>query len=317
MRPEAELCRAFLASLAEPERQLALRYWWWAARPWPWDNIHPLAWGAVDTDHEHLQRAYADWLLHQGDPRGQVVHLLQQLACARASRSVAIPLKPCGPAEAGFRAEILRHQGDPTPWLVLADWLEEQENPKATEVRLLGRLRPLENLLPPDWLETLGLPEPPGLPAGWAGQVAPAVRTALLQANQEAVGGNHEYLGTHHLLLGLVPELPLVFSSPGPNLEALRLAVRRLAPPSPDLVTLSRLPRSSCLRQALTRAFEEVGSSPLLPHHLLLGLCRARPCVAVRVLEEVGLTPHTVCTQVLDVLNIESEPWLRTRPEVW
>jgi ATP-dependent Clp protease ATP-binding subunit ClpC len=67
-------------------------------------------------------------------------------------------------------------------------------------------------------------------------------------ANQEAQRFNHEYIGTEHILLGLVKEGSGVGANVLKNLDVdlrkVRLEVEKLVKSGPDMVTMGKLPQT-------------------------------------------------------------------------
>jgi len=73
-------------------------------------------------------------------------------------------------------------------------------------------------------------------------------RKVMALANQEAQRFNHEYIGTEHILLGLVKEGSGVGANVLKNLDVdikkLRLEVEKLVKSGPDMVTMGKLPQT-------------------------------------------------------------------------
>ena len=71
-------------------------------------------------------------------------------------------------------------------------------------------------------------------------------RKVMALANQEAQRFNHEYIGTEHILLGLVKEGSGVGANVLKNLDVdlrkVRLEVEKLVKSGPDMVTMGKLP---------------------------------------------------------------------------
>jgi ATP-dependent Clp protease ATP-binding subunit ClpC len=67
-------------------------------------------------------------------------------------------------------------------------------------------------------------------------------------ANQEAQRFNHEYIGTEHMLLGLVKEGTGVAANVLKNLDVdlrkIRLEVEKLVQSGPEMVTMGKLPQT-------------------------------------------------------------------------
>lgn len=73
-------------------------------------------------------------------------------------------------------------------------------------------------------------------------------RKVMALANQEAQRFNHEYIGTEHILLGLVKEASgvgaNVLKNLGIDLRKVRLEVEKLVKSGPEMVTMGKLPQT-------------------------------------------------------------------------
>src|SRR2546426_2753636 len=89
-------------------------------------------------------------------------------------------------------------------------------------------------------------------------------RKVMQLANQEAQRFNHEYIGTEHILLGLVKEgsgvAAHVLKDQGVDLRKARDAVEQLIGAGPDLVRMGKLPVTDGAKVALERATEEASA---------------------------------------------------------
>src|SRR5258707_699190 len=126
-------------------------------------------------------------------------------------------------------------------------------------------------------------------------------RKVMQLANQEAQRFNHEYIGTEHVLLGLIREgsgvAANVLKRLGLNLETIRVEVQKLVPPRPDSVTKSHLPQTPRTKKAVEFAADEarkLGHHYVGTEHLLLGLLRKKEGLAAQVLLNLGLTLEAV-----------------------
>ena len=106
-------------------------------------------------------------------------------------------------------------------------------------------------------------------------------RKVMQLANQEAQRFNHEYIGTEHILLGLVKEGSGVAANVLKNLDVdlrkIRLEVEKLLQSGPDMVTMSRLPQTPRAKKVIEYAMEEarnLGHNYVGTEHILLGLLR-------------------------------------------
>jgi ATP-dependent Clp protease ATP-binding subunit ClpC len=135
-------------------------------------------------------------------------------------------------------------------------------------------------------------------------------------ANQEAQRFNHEYIGTEHILLGLVKEGSGVGANVLKNLEVdlrkVRLEVEKLVKSGPEMVTMGKLPQTPRAKKVIEYAIEEarnLNHNYVGTEHLLLGLLREQDGVAAQVLMNLGLKLEDVREEVLNLLGagIESE----------
>jgi len=73
-------------------------------------------------------------------------------------------------------------------------------------------------------------------------------RKVMQLANQEAQRFNHEYIGTEHVLLGLIKEGSGVAANVLKNLDIdlrkIRMEVEKLVQSGPDMVTMGKLPQT-------------------------------------------------------------------------
>ena len=106
-------------------------------------------------------------------------------------------------------------------------------------------------------------------------------RKVMALANQEAQRFNHEYIGTEHILLGLVKEGSGVGANVLKNLDVdlrkVRLEVEKLVHSGPDMVTMGKLPQTPRAKKVIEYAIEEarnLNHNYVGTEHLLLGLLR-------------------------------------------
>src|SRR5438067_5230362 len=132
-------------------------------------------------------------------------------------------------------------------------------------------------------------------------------RKVMQLANQEAQRFNHEYVGTEHILLGLVKEGSGVAANVLKNLDVglkkIRLEVERIVQrgPAESYALMGRLPYTPRSKKVIEYAIEEARE---LKHnyvgteHLLLGLVREQEGVASQVLTNLGLTADRIRAEV-------------------
>ncbi|MEP0845492.1 MAG: NDP-hexose 4-ketoreductase, partial [Phycisphaerae bacterium] len=140
-------------------------------------------------------------------------------------------------------------------------------------------------------------------------------RKVMALANQEAQRFNHDYIGTEHILLGLVKEGSgvgaNVLKNLGVDLRKVRLEVEKLVKSGPEMVTMGKLPQTPRAKRVIEYAIEEarnLNHNYVGTEHLLLGLLREQDGVAAQVLQNLGLKLEDVREEVLNLLGAGVEP---------
>jgi four helix bundle protein len=135
-------------------------------------------------------------------------------------------------------------------------------------------------------------------------------RKVMALANQEAQRFNHEFIGTEHILLGLVKEGSgvgaTVLKNLGVDLKRLRGEVEKLVKSGPNMVTMGKLPQTPRAKRVVEYAIEEaraLGHNYVGTEHLLLGLLRETDGIAAQVLTNLGLKLEDVRQEVLNLLG--------------
>ena len=139
-------------------------------------------------------------------------------------------------------------------------------------------------------------------------------RKVMALANQEAQRFNHEYIGTEHMLLGLVKEGSgvgaTVLKRLGVDLPAVRVEVERLVGSRPSMITMGKLPQTPEAKRVIEEAIIEARGFDhdyVGTEHLLLGLLHDPETVAGRILRAMGLTADEVREEVLSLLGVGHE----------
>jgi ATP-dependent Clp protease ATP-binding subunit ClpC len=137
------------------------------------------------------------------------------------------------------------------------------------------------------------------------------VRKVLAMAREEAIRLNHNYVGTEHILLGLIREdkgaAAAVLASLAVDLKQLPEMVDDSARPGKPRFALGDLPYNSGAKKVLQFAMEEArnfGHGYVGTEHLLLGLLRRRRGITL-----FGLLPEpkNIAADVLTRLGISLE----------
>ena len=141
-------------------------------------------------------------------------------------------------------------------------------------------------------------------------------RKVMQLANQEAQRFNHEYIGTEHILLGLVKEGSGVAANVLKNLDIdlrkIRLEVEKIVQTGSgsEMVTMGKLPHTPRAKKVIEYSIEEarnLNHNYVGTEHLLLGLLREQEGVAAQVLMNLGLKLEDVREEVLNLLGHNME----------
>jgi ATP-dependent Clp protease ATP-binding subunit ClpA len=141
-------------------------------------------------------------------------------------------------------------------------------------------------------------------------------RKVMQLANQQAQRFNHEYIGTEHILLGLIKEGSGVAANVLKNLDVdlrkIRLEVEKLVQSGPDMVTMGKLPQTPRAKKVIEYSMEEARNpnhNYVGTEHILLGLLREQEGVAAISLMNLGLTLEAVREEVRKThLPTEAKP---------
>ena len=122
----------------------------------------------------------------------------------------------------------------------------------------------------------------------------PRVKKILALAGQEARALNHTYIGTEHLLLGILREgdgvAAKVLRNLAVDLEQTRQEILKELDPTQKVPP--SLPRSECTFKILALAQEEargLNHTEIGPEHFLLGLLREEHNLGARALKNMGV----------------------------
>src|SRR5688572_7345249 len=137
-------------------------------------------------------------------------------------------------------------------------------------------------------------------------------RKVLQLAQEEAQRFNHNYIGTEHLLLGLVREgegvAAKVLANLGVDLNKVRSAVEFIIGRGERTVTgdIGLTPRAKKVIELSVEEARRLNHNYIGTEHLLLGLVREGEGIAAGVLESLGVSLDKVRQQVNYVLNQSS-----------
>ncbi|MBL0058353.1 MAG: ATP-dependent Clp protease ATP-binding subunit [Elusimicrobia bacterium] len=132
----------------------------------------------------------------------------------------------------------------------------------------------------------------------------------ILIAQEEAKRLNHDYVGTEHLLLGLIAlgegVAAQVLANLGVDLRRVRAEIEKIVGTGDNVMLLGEIPFTPRAKKVLELAVEEaqnMGHNYVGTEHLLLGLIREEEGVAARVLENIGVRLDVVREEVISLLG--------------
>jgi ATP-dependent Clp protease ATP-binding subunit ClpC len=137
------------------------------------------------------------------------------------------------------------------------------------------------------------------------------VRHVIKFANQEASRYNHCYIGTEHLLLGLI-ETPgfggEVLKELGLRAETIRTEIEKIILTGDDsLAAATKLPQTPKMKKVVEQAIAEakqLGHHYVGTEHLLLGLVHDTDNVAAQILLNLGVNRSLLRAAVFTALGI-------------
>jgi ATP-dependent Clp protease ATP-binding subunit ClpC len=141
------------------------------------------------------------------------------------------------------------------------------------------------------------------------------VRKVLAMAREEAIRLQHDYVGTEHILLGLIREgegvAAAVLQNLSVDLEQIHERVEESVRKGKATIALGELPYTSRAKKVLEFAMAEArdfNHSYVGTEHLLLGLLREEKGIAAQVLNSLGVTLDEARGETLKVLGSEMSP---------
>jgi hypothetical protein len=134
----------------------------------------------------------------------------------------------------------------------------------------------------------------------------PGARRTLELAQQEAPRFKHDFVGTEHVLLGLLTLeegiVPHVFKTMGVDRAAVRRQIEKWVSAFPSSNLAGPIRYTPRVKKSLTFAARETKAfqnTLVAPEHILLGLALEGDGVAGRVLRDFGLSPETIREEIM------------------
>jgi ATP-dependent Clp protease ATP-binding subunit ClpC len=150
----------------------------------------------------------------------------------------------------------------------------------------------------------------PGIGNPIMNDFTPRAQQVLALARKEAERFNHNYVGTEHLLLGLIKlgqgVAVTVLQKMGLDLETVRMEVEKHVGSHPETNMIGNIPYTPRVKKVLALAGKEakaLNHSYVGTEHILLGLLREGEGVAARVLKSLEVDPARARNEILKELD--------------
>src|ERR1700737_1972536 len=144
----------------------------------------------------------------------------------------------------------------------------------------------------------------------------PRAQQVLQLARKEADRFKHNYVGTEHLLLGLIKlgqgVAVNVLQKMGLDMERVRIEVEKHVGLHPETNMVGNIPYTPRVKKVLALASKEAKAlhhSYVGTEHILLGLLREGEGIAARVLKSLEVDPARTRNEILKELNPNFTPF--------
>src|SRR5665811_173058 len=133
-------------------------------------------------------------------------------------------------------------------------------------------------------------------------------KKAIMIAQEEAINLNHDYIGTEHILIGLIKEEEGVASQVlrqlGVNIDKVVEELERLVGKGEyqQVGEISFTPRAKKILELASQEASQLKNNYIDTEHILLGLIKEGSGVAVRILNDLGVNLDNVYSEIMKVL---------------
>src|SRR5665811_210045 len=147
-------------------------------------------------------------------------------------------------------------------------------------------------------------------------------KKAIMIAQEEAINLNHDYIGTEHILIGLIKEEEGVASQVlrqlGVNIDKVVEELERLVGKGEyqQVGEISFTPRAKKILELASQEASQLKNNYIGTEHILLGLIKEGSGVAVRILADLGINLDNVYSEIMKVLMAVSYTHLRAHETV-
>jgi len=133
-------------------------------------------------------------------------------------------------------------------------------------------------------------------------------KRAIMIAQEEAINLNHDYIGTEHILIGLIKEeegiASQVLKQLGTNIDKVVEDLERLVGKGEykQVGEIAFTPRAKKVLELASQEASQLKNNYIGTEHILLGLIKEGSGVAVRILTDLGINLDNVYSEIMKVL---------------
>ena len=145
-------------------------------------------------------------------------------------------------------------------------------------------------------------------------------KKAIMIAQEEAVNLNHDYIGTEHILIGLLKEeegvASQVLKQLGVHVDKVVEEVERLVGKGEyqQVGEVTFTPRAKKVLELASQEASQLKNNYIGTEHILLGLIKEGSGVAVRILTDLGISLDNVYSEIMKVLMDSGEQGFPSAP---
>ena len=136
---------------------------------------------------------------------------------------------------------------------------------------------------------------------------------AIGKAEQAAFELGHSYVGTEHLLLGVIREANglgarILLNNGLNNSQLTALTEKEIGRGSPDAPVQGLTASARKVLELAGTDAGKLGHGCIGTEHLLMGILRSENCTGLKILQETGAEPDKLYTEIINMLGAEKSP---------
>jgi len=141
-----------------------------------------------------------------------------------------------------------------------------------------------------------------------------SAQSVMELANKIAIDFGHNYIGTEHILYGLVKEgsgvANKVLESQNVNIDSILIEIEELIGREEKLQkedTVGFTPRTKKVLENAYKEAKKLNSEYIGTEHLLIGIMRESDSIAVRIILDLGVNPQKLYNEIIKIINNDED----------